>query len=472
MKDDYKSALAFRRIHDETSFLTGLIARGLTYDDFAELPTVQRAIAFSIRIIQHNTQAIHDSKSCDNIEFDCFPDNALCISHRRAPIAREFQGIWEYLADKLPLLHGEVQKVLASLDGGAKTGDAEDVETDPSTSENDPAGLNNATRAGWTRTILNYQKSVHQFFTTAGQLNRFCRDYGISPALPENPVRGDLDELRERVFAAKPSHEATAVFELHYNQCMKDLDVHDKLVVKIENTVAATPEMLRAFQVPGLSPTGAFAAVLVYPNVAKFKPAQFVTHMGFTPCAKRINYKKIPDGLQRQLLHGAMDEAAKTVFNTPDETSEFYRWGRQQQADGKVLHSILFGIAGKMSELLWRCLMHHPVKETAGVQDAFALKLIHFADHLGGDFIKTLGFESCGDYVSKTLAWINEPATPLAQENAAEEPKAPEPEPETVTYELGEAAPKKRGRPRKTPLSSIIKTSTKLLFRRSTEETP
>jgi len=461
--ESHRNANALRQIHNETVFLTGLVARGLTYDDFVELPTVQRAVAFSIRIIQHNTQNIHDGKLRDDIEFDWLPDSALCVSHRRAPIAREFNAIWAYLATRLPLLHAEVQKIIAALDGaGRQACDPEDGDADPATPEAEA-------RKNWTRTLLNYQKSIHQFFTTAGQLNRFCRDHNISPALPQEPAREDVDGLRERVFATHPAPEAAAVFDLHYNQCMKDLDVRDKFVKKIEATVAANLEMMRAFQVPGLSPMGAFAAYIVYPDAAKLKPAQFITHMGFTPCAKRINYKRVPDGLQRQLLHGAMDEAAKTVFSTPDENCVFFRLGRQQEAEGKVPHSIVFGIAGQLSELLWRCLMRHPVLDAADARDAFAAKLARFADHLGGDFIQTLGFASRDDYVAKTLARLNEPAAPLEAAAIPEEPK--ESEPETVTYELGEAAPKKRGRPRKTPLRQITKKSTKLSFRRSVKET-
>jgi hypothetical protein len=407
---------ACKRLAAEIQYLDGLMSN-LSREEFMEDPTLQRAAAFSLRILQHNLMSLKkmeiplESPIAAWMDFDFKPDLSLCVSYKRAPHDMEKPLIWKYLENRLPLLHGQVQALLPLLpQPGEEGSEISGEEADDDDAESDGAGpspasgmLGDPRRLEWNKVLMEYNKVGHQFLASSGQIRRYHSLNNLPAVFPETFGEAEIEQLLRAAPAEGETPQDRAEYEGLVNQALSDLRGKRRLMTQIERIVASEADMLRAFQVPELPAIGALAVVLLYPNPLDVNQKKFISQMGYTPHAPRARHSGM-EAARRQILRHALDEAAKAVFETPDETSFLYLWARKEMEIGKrTPHHILFNIGRKLSGMLWHFIRAHPFKDIR-IQNAFALKLSRFANRLGEEYIRELGYESCPDYVTQTCA--------------------------------------------------------------------
>ncbi|MCL1887748.1 MAG: hypothetical protein FWF96_02615 [Kiritimatiellaeota bacterium] len=403
---------ACRRLAAETHYLAGLFPK-TPRETFYEDPTLQRAVAFSVRIIQHNIMSLkkmdvsEDPPLAEWLEFDFRQDLSVCVSYKRAPHDIEKPLIWKYVENRFPLLHQHVLALLPLLpQGGAETAEetaAEDAADNEALAL--ASHLPDPRRAEWGRLLLEYNKYSHQCLASIGQIRRHCNLHNIAATLPEAPGEDDLARLLEIHAPGAPGDAPPArpEFENLVHQALDDFRLKSQSMTRIERIVASESDMLRAFQVPEFSPIGAFVVALLYPNPLDVNQKKFIAQMGYTPHVPRAKHTGV-EAVRRQILRRAIEEAAKAVMETPDETSHLYLWARKElEAGEKTPHHVIYGIGRRLSGMLWHFIRAHPFKDVR-VQNAFALKLARFASRVGEEHIRGLGFESCPDFVTQTCA--------------------------------------------------------------------
>ena len=433
---------ALKRLAGETTYLSGLV-ENLTREKFQEDPTIQRAAAFSLRIIQHNLISLRksdihpDSPLAAAMVFDFKPDQALCISYKRAPIALERQLMWKYLEQRLPILRDKAlsmaQLLPQSENADADADNAADDDEDAAKNENGEsveAAPMDPRLAEWNRVLMAYNTARHQCQANAGQVRRWCALHEIAIANQECRDPEELERLKEIVAAKELPQAENDDIMAHLDKTISDIHIERESVSQIERVAAVETDMLRAYQVPELSAVGALAVMVMFPNPALVNQKTFIAHIGYAPRDKRGGKLSEDEIARRQILRRALDEAAKSVYETPDDTSSLYLWARKEQA-GKPAHLVIHALGRKLAGMLWHFVRAHPFKDVR-IQHAFALKLSRFASRLGEDFIRGLGFESCPDYVTQTCArfYTAQPAdntdAPVSAETSAEaEPPAP-----------------------------------------------
>jgi len=488
---------ACKRLSAEIHYLDGMVP-DISREIFQEDPTLQRAAAFSLRIIQHNLMSLKkmgvqpDSPIAEWMEFDFRPDLAVCVSYKRAPHEMEKVLIWKYLENRFPILREHVEALQPLLPQPGEEGDDETgMDSDDDSEDSDGMQKNtvepaeDSRRGEWNRVLMEYNKVSHQFLASSGQIRRYCSLHTMPPVYPEAFNEEELARLLESTPTGDETPHDRAEYAGLVNQAVSDLRMKKQLMAQIERIVASNTDMLRAFQVPEFPPIGALAVVLLYPNPLDINQKRFISQMGYTPHVQRARLTGM-EAARRQILRHALDDAARAVFETPDETSFLYLWARKELEIGKKTpHHIVFNIGRKLSGMLWHFIRAHPFKDVR-IQNAFALKLSRFASRLGEDYMRELGFESCPDYVTQTCAgFYTAQKSPHAMEDAdgmdveaeAEpaEPAAAEAEDEGDAEETVKVLMKikgklrfvdpdnipvekrKPGRPRKTPARVAVK---------------
>jgi transposase len=174
---------------------------------------------------------------------------------------------------------------------------------------------------------------------------------------------------------------------------------------RIEQTVAATPDMLRVMQVLGIGVLCAFALVTFIEDIRRFeKPKRLAAYFGFNPVVNTSGEAGGPRRLSRfgqRKVKAMLVEAAHSAYRFGD--APMHRWARRKVASGKNRNVILCALARKMLVTAWHVLMGHPAPE-AEAPLPYRRKLLklahavarHPGNALGGERPAAFAARICG----------------------------------------------------------------------------
>jgi len=257
--------------------------------------------------------------------------------------------------------------------------------------------------------LYGYNAALKSAVRASNRLWTFCSNHGLG--LPPAKRKGKASAIHAQLDAHAWGNDE----RFHIDRLLADYahasESRECYIRRIEQIVAATPDMLRVMQVLGVGVLCAFSLIAFIEDAKRFDtPKRLAAYFGFNPVVNTSGERGSPRRLSsfgQRKVKSMLVEAAHSAFLHGE--APMHRWARRKAASGKNRNAVLCALARKMLVSVWHILRGHPVPDREA-PPAYRRKLAKLANAVRKQEAGALKDETAAAFVARVCESLYPPA--------------------------------------------------------------